>query len=104
MEPEAGQRASYRARRAKSDNAVGITFAQIGNNAMAVDYFKKAVEKDSDNPEYKINLAVALYRIRNYERAFEIFEEVKLNNPELIGQVSFIESMGETPSKYKKFD
>ena len=98
------QRASYRARRAKSDNAVGITFAQIGNNAMAVDYFKKAVEKDSDNPEYKINLAVALYRIRNYERAFEIFEEVKLNNPELIGQVSFIESMGEKPSKYKKFD
>ena len=71
---------------------------------MAVDYFKKAVEKDSDNPEYKINLAVALYRIRNYERAFEIFEEVKLNNPELIGQVSFIESMGEKPSKYKKFD
>ena len=104
MEPEAVQRASYRARRAKSDNAVGITFAQIGNNAMAVDYFKKAVEKDSDNPEYKINLAVALYRIRNYERALVIFEEVKLNNPELIGQVSFIESMGDKPSKYIKFD
>ena len=104
MEPEAVQRASYRARRAKSDNAVGITFAQIGNNAMAVDYFKKAIEKDPKNAEYKINLAVALYRVRDYERAFEIFEEVKLNNPELIGQVSFIESMGEKPSKYKKFD
>ena len=26
------------------------------------------------------------------------------NTPELIGQVSFIESMGEKPSKYKKFD
>ena len=35
-------------RRAKSDNAVGITFAQIGNNAMAVDYFKKAIEKDPE--------------------------------------------------------
>ena len=104
MEPEAVQRASYRARRAKSDNAVGITFAQIGNNAMAVDYFKKAIEKDPDNPEYKINLAVALYRVRKYDQALEIFEDVKLNNPELIGQVSFIESMGEKPSKYKKFD
>ena len=104
LEPEAVQRASYRARRAKSDNAVGITFAQIGNNAMAVDYFKKAIEKDPDNGEYKINLAVALYRIRNYEKAFEIFEEVKLKSPELVGQVSFIESMGEKPSKYKKFD
>ena len=71
---------------------------------MAVDYFKKAIEKDSDNGEYKINLAVALYRIRNYEKAFEIFEEVKLKSPELVGQVSFIESMGEKPSKYKKFD
>ena len=104
LEPEAVQRASYRARRAKSDNAVGITFAQIGNNAMAVDYFKKAIEKDPDNGEYKINLAVALYRIRNYEKAFEIFEAVKLKSPELVGQVSFIESMGEKPSKYKKFD
>ena len=104
LEPEAVLRASYRARRAKSDNAVGITFAQIGNNAMAVDYFKKAIEKDPDNGEYKINLAVALYRIRNYEKAIEIFEDVKLKSPELVGQVSFIESMGDKPSKYKKFD
>jgi hypothetical protein len=29
---------------------------------------------------------------------------VKLKSPELVGQVSFIESMGEKPSKYKKFD
>jgi tetratricopeptide (TPR) repeat protein len=104
LEPEAVQRASYRARRAKSDNAVGITFAQIGNNAMAVDYFRKALDKDSENDEYKINLAVALYRVRNYDKAFQIFEEVKLKSPELVGQVSFIETMGEKPSKYKKFD
>ena len=38
------------------------------------------------------------------DKSLEIFEEVKLNNPETIGQVSFIESMGEKPSKYKKFD
>ena len=57
-----------------------------------------------DNPEYKINLAVALYRVRKYERSLEILENVKQNNPELIGQVSFIESKGEKPSKYKKFD
>ena len=104
MEPEAVQRASYRARRAKSDNAVGITFAQIGNNAMAVDYFNKAIKKDSENPEYKINLAVALYRVRKYDQALKMFEELKLDSPELIGQVSFIESLGEKPSKYKKFD
>ena len=104
LEPEVVQRASYRARRAKSDNAVGITFAQIGNNAMAVDYFKKALDKDPDNSEYKLNLAVALYRVRKYDQALEIFEEIKLKSPEIVGQATFIESMGEKPSKYKKFD
>ena len=102
LEPEVVQRASYRARRAKSDNAVGITFAQIGNNAMAVDYFKKALDKDPDNSEYKLNLAVALYRVRKYDQALEIFEEIKLKSPEIVGQATFIESMGEKPSKYKK--
>ena len=104
LTPEAVQRVSYRARRARSDNAVGITFAQIGNNAMAVDYFKKAVEKDPEPAEYKANLAVALYRVRKYERAFTLFEEIKQDNPELVTQLSFIESMGEVTSKYKKFD
>jgi len=104
LEPEVVQRASYRARRAKSDNAVGITFAQIGNNAMAVDYFKKALDKDPDNSEYKLNLAVALYRVRKYDQALELFEEIKLKSPEIVGQATFIESMGEKPSKYKKFD
>ena len=104
LTPEAVQRVSYRARRARSDNAVGITFAQIGNNAMAVDYFKKAVEKDPESAEYKANLAVALYRVRKYERALTLFEEIKQGNPELVTQLSFIESMGEITSKYKKFD
>ena len=104
LTPEAVQRVSYRARRARSDNAVGITFAQIGNNAMAVDYFKKAIEKDPESAEYKPNLAVALYRVRKYEQALTLFEEIKQNNPELVIQLSFIESMGEITSKYKKFD
>ena len=71
---------------------------------MAVDYFKKAVEKDPEPAEYKANLAVALYRVRKYERAFTLFEEIKQDNPELVTQLSFIESMGEVTSKYKKFD
>ena len=104
LTPEAVQRVSYRARRARSDNAVGITFAQIGNNAMAVDYFKKAIEKDPESTEYKSNLAVALYRVRKYEQALTLFEEIKQNNPELVTQLSFIESMGEITSEYKKFD
>ena len=69
---------------------------------MAVDYFNKAIKKDPEKPEYKINLAVALYRVRKYDQALKMFEELKLDSPELIGQVSFIESMGEKPSKYKK--
>ena len=71
---------------------------------MAVDYFKKAVEKDPESAEYKANLSVALYRVRKYERALTLFEEIKQGNPELVTQLSFIESMGEITSKYKKFD
>ena len=71
---------------------------------MAVDYFKKALNKDPDNSEYKLNLAVALYRVRKYDQALELFEEIKLKSPEIVGQATFIESMGEKPSKYKKFD
>ena len=47
---------------------------------MAVDYFNKAIEKDPDNGEYKINLAVALSYKKLY-KAFEIFEEVKQKVP-----------------------
>ena len=104
LTPEAVQRVSYRARRARSDNSVGITFAQIGNNAMAVDYFKKAIEKDPDQDEYKVNLAVALYRVRQYQKALTYYDQVKQKSPELVGQVTFIESMGDISSKYKKFD
>ena len=71
---------------------------------MAIDYFKKAVENDEEEMDYKVNLAVALYRMYKYEDAISYYEEVKKAKPELVTQLDFIESMGEITPKFKKFD
>lgn len=95
---------SFRKRRARSDNTVGITFARLGNYSMAIDYFRKAVEHDPEEMDYKVNLAVALYRMYKYDEALTYYEEVKKAKPELVTQLDFIESMGEITPKFKKFD
>lgn len=95
---------SHRKRRARSDNTVGVTFARLGNYSMAIDYFKKAVEHDPDDMDYKENLAVALYRIYKYKEAVLLYDEIKKIKPEKLAQLSFIDSMGKITPKYKKFD
>ena len=95
---------NFRKRRARSDNTVGITFARLGNYSMAIDYFKKAVENDMEELDYKVNLAVALYRMYKYDEAMGYYEEVKKAKPELVTQLDFIESMGEITPKFNKFD
>lgn len=95
---------SYLKRRARSDNTVGITFARLGNYSMAIDYFRKAVKNDDEELDYKINLAVALYRMYKYEQALEYYEEVRQKKPELVSQLDFIESMGEITPIFKNFD
>ena len=102
--PDDVKKISFRKRRARSDNTVGITFARLGNYSMAIDYFKKAVENDEEEMDYKVNLAVALYRMYKYDEAMGYYEEVKKAKPELVTQLDFIESMGEITPKFKKFD
>ena len=104
IEPDDIKKIDFRKRRARSDNTVGITFARLGNYSMAIDYFKKAITNDSDEMDYKVNLAVSLYRMYKYEEAMEYYEEVKKAKPELVSQLDFIESMGESTPKFDKFD
>ena len=104
IEPDDIKKIDFRKRRARSDNTVGITFARLGNYSMAIDYFKKAITNDSDEMDYKVNLAVSLYRMYKYEEAMEYYEEVKKAKPELVSQLDFIESMGENTPKFDKFD
>jgi len=104
VEPEDIKKINFRKRRARSDNTVGITFARLGNYSMAIDYFKKAVENDTEELDYKVNLAVALYRMYKYDEAMGYYEEVKKAKPELVTQLDFIESMGENTPKFNKFD
>ena len=104
IKPEDIKKIDFRKRRARSDNTVGITFARLGNYSMAIDYFKKAIKNDSGEMDYKVNLAVALYRMYKYEEAMEYYEEVKKAKPELVTQLEFIESMGENTPKFDKFD
>ena len=62
---------------------------------MAIDYFKEAVKNDENEMDYKVNLAVALYRMYMYDEAIEYYEVVKKAKPELVSQLDFIETMGE---------
>ena len=71
---------------------------------MAIDYFKKAIRNDNNEMDYKVNLAVAFYRMYKYEEAMEYYEEVKKGKPELVSQLDFIETMGESTPKFDKFD
>ncbi len=104
VKPEDIPKISFRKRRARSDNTVGITFARLGNYSMAIDYFRKAVENDPQELDFKVNLAVALYRMYKYDEAMLYYEEVKKAKPELVTQLDFLESMGEITPKFKKFD
>jgi tetratricopeptide (TPR) repeat protein len=71
---------------------------------MAIDYFKKAIGNDNDELDYKVNLAVSLYRMYEYEEAISYYEEVKKAKPELVTKLDFIETMGESTPKFEKFD
>ncbi|MBT4055317.1 MAG: tetratricopeptide repeat protein, partial [Candidatus Marinimicrobia bacterium] len=79
-------------------------FARLGNYSMAIDFFRKSVEYDPDEIDYKINLTVALYRMYKYDEALRYYEEVKKKKPELVTQLDFIESMGEITPIFNKFD
>ena len=104
IEPENIKKINFRKRRARSDNTVGVTFARLGNYSMAIDYFRKAVENDDEEMDYKVNLAVALYRMYEYDEAMGYYEEVKKAKPEMVTQLDFIESMGDITPKFDKFD
>ena len=104
VEPEDIKKVNFRKRRTRSENTVGVSFAGLGNYSMAIDYFKKAIANDSEEMDYKVNLAVALYRMYRYDEAMGYYEEVKKAKPELVTQLDFIESMGENTPKFDKFD
>ena len=103
VEVEDIPKVSHRKRRG-SDNTVGITFARLGNYSMAIDYFRKAVEHDPEDLDYKENLAVALYRVYKYQEASNLYNEIKKAKPEKTEKLSFLKSEGSISPKYNKFD
>ena len=72
-------------------------FARLGNYSMAIDYFKKAVENDPENVDFKANLAVAYYRTYKYDDAVRYYDQVKKKKPEMVSQLDFIESRMKEP-------
>ena len=46
------------------------------NSSMALNYFKKAVESDPNNINYLTELAVAHYRLKNYEEAIQTYQKI----------------------------
>jgi len=43
-------------------------------------------------------------RTYKYEKALEVYQEIKQKKPELVSQLDFIESMGESTPNFSNFD
>jgi len=95
---------TYGQTQAKSNNSVGLIFAQRGNMLMAVEFFSKAWSQDSAKIEYLVNLALAHYSLGNYDAALEFYKTIKRESPELTPQINFIESSGKEKPNIKQFE
>ena len=95
---------SYRKRRAKSDNYVGLVFARRGNLEMAVEFFAKAHAFDPDEIDYLVNLAVAHYKLGHYTLALDEYGQIVQSHPELVPKLKFIESRGEDKPRIQRFE
>ncbi len=95
---------TYRRTQAKSNNSVGLIFAQRENMFMAVEFFKKARLQDPSNIEYLVNLSLAHYSQGDYNEALELYKTFTRKSPELTTQFKFIESLGQERPVIKKFE
>lgn len=61
---------------AKDDFDRGIQASTVGDNAAALQYFKKAKQAGLDTAPLKYNLAVSYYKLQEYEAARKLFMEL----------------------------
>ncbi|MEE9166614.1 MAG: tetratricopeptide repeat protein [Candidatus Neomarinimicrobiota bacterium] len=102
--PEVEALETFRKRKAKSDNAVGLAFARRGNMEMAADFFRRAHRSDPDNTGYLVNLATAHYVLGRYDAALMEYDEIAIRNPELLPQLKFIVSKGKERAGIRLFE
>ena len=57
-------------------NDIGITYVHLGDLEKAFYYFQQASERDSSNPYYQLNLAVAYDKGKRYGLALEIYDKI----------------------------
>ena len=62
-------------------NNLGVVSSRRGKRTKAVEYFQKAVQADPTDPDYRFNLAVALYRNGEMASASRQLREVSARRP-----------------------
>lgn len=62
-------------------NNLGVVSSRRGKRTKAVEYFQKAVQADPTDPDYRFNLAVALYRNGEVASASRQLREVTARRP-----------------------
>jgi len=94
---------AYNIIQARSNNSVGLLFAQRGNLIMALEYFQKANKEDPSTVDYLVNLALANYVMKNYEDALSYYQVIIRKAPELEPKYQFLKSMGKEEPSFKVF-
>lgn len=63
-------------------NNLGVVTGRLGDRKQAASYFQKAVQADSNDPDYHFNLAVALYQAGDRQNAIRHLKECLNLRPE----------------------
>ncbi len=58
----------------------GSDYLKKYNSRIAIEFFKKALEIDSENPEVLNNIGVCYFNLKNYEQSRNHFEQIDLNS------------------------
>ncbi|HZQ92128.1 MAG TPA: tetratricopeptide repeat protein [Terriglobales bacterium] len=74
-------------------NNLGVVTSRRGKHAAALDYFQKAVQADPNDPDYRFNLAVALFRNGDTAGASRQLREALARRPGDSEAKAFLDSL-----------
>lgn len=62
-------------------SSLGIYYERVGNRERGIEFSKKAMEADPNNPRYWYNLATVCYRDKRFDAAVELYKKVIDHDP-----------------------
>ena len=60
-------------------NNLASTYEFLGNRQKAIEFFQKAIQISTDFEEARLNLAAVYFNDKQYDKAFEVIDKMKIN-------------------------